>query len=506
MKKRILLVNPPSGFLADQKVFLPLGIANIAAVARQQEHDVSLVDLAGVDNYLDLVAKEIRARGYDAVGITSTSPQFYYAYKILERIRAIQPGLRVILGGSHASMFGAFRRNLQKRFSDLGFSGRCLEDRILDEDINFLRLEDFDIIAEGEEDSLALALESDQKWVDGGVPNDLESLPLPARDLFNMGSYLYTPTGKVKFNLDGKPTGSLISQRGCPYTCTFCCGRESEMYHGAIAKKNGPPRRSSPQRVLGELDDMNSQFGLTSFMFYDDEFNLSPQHTLDLCKALQERNYRFRGFVRTDLLIKHPELARIMAEAGFLELLIGIESGSDRLLKDHIRKGTTAEMNYHAMDLLMEQGFRVKALTMLGHPNETPGDIMATRDWLLKAGKKYMGKLGPGSFTFDLTVFQPYAGSLIWDQAERNLGRFSDQFGWVYHSKRAGKVIDPHYGGLYINKIDFSTEKGFYKGVPGEYKAFIRTDTVSAEQFVALRDAIEWEVREELGIPQVERK
>ena len=50
-KKKILLVNPPSGFLLDQRVFLPLGIANIASHAQERGHKVSLLDLAGVDNY-----------------------------------------------------------------------------------------------------------------------------------------------------------------------------------------------------------------------------------------------------------------------------------------------------------------------------------------------------------------------------------------------------------------------------------------------------------------------
>ena len=69
----ILLVNPPSGFLLDDRVFLPLGIANIAAVGRQNGHNISLIDLAGVEDYKAEFSKQIQNGNYDAVGITATS-------------------------------------------------------------------------------------------------------------------------------------------------------------------------------------------------------------------------------------------------------------------------------------------------------------------------------------------------------------------------------------------------------------------------------------------------
>ena len=140
---------------------------------------------------------------------------------------------------------------------------------------------------------------------------------------------------------------------------------------------------------------------------------------------------------------------------------------------------------------------------MLGHTSETPKDIMDTRDWLIKTGQKYHDTIGPGHFTFDLTVFQPYAGCPIWDKAERNRGQFSDEFQWVYHTRSRNEVVDSSLGGIYFNKVDFSEEQGFYKGIPGTYRAFIRTKTILPEQFVALRDAIEWDIRDRLKMPQL---
>lgn len=500
--KDLLLINPPSGFLLDERVFLPLGIASVASTAREQGYKVRLLDLLDKGDYSAQAAEEVVRGNFGAVGITATSPQFFYAHRILRKIKERSPNTKVIIGGAHASMFSALRDSLIKRFSSQGFSGSELEERLHQEEPNLKRLEDFDVIAHGEENSIFTALTTSDKWIDGGVSSKLDELPLPARDLFDVKSYLIDPQGTPKFTIGGKAAGSLISQRGCPYQCEFCCGRGTAMYNRPILS-GGVLRAHSPERILEELDLMNQEFGLESFMFYDDEFNLNPRRTLELCAALSGRNYNFRGFVKSDLLVKHPEVAPAMKAAGFSEVLTGVESGSDRILGRHLRKKTSPSLNYQAAEILMENRIGLKALTMLGHTSETEADVLATRDWILKAGKMFEDNVGPGHFGFDLTVFQPYAGCPIWDTAEQNTGEFSDEFKWVYETRHKGELVDPEQGGLYFNKVDFSTEHGFYKGIPGEYKAFIRTKGISPERYVSLRDDIDSDIREKLGMPKL---
>ena len=364
--RNILLINPPSGFLLDQRVFLPLGIAYIAAQAMQDGHKVNLLDLADDDNYVETVKSRLRANSFDAVGITATSPQFFYAHKILKGIKEVSPNLRTIIGGSHPSMFYSFRENLKRRFSTKGISNEDLEARIYNEDPNFVPLEDFDVIAAGEEGSLAAALTTNEKWVYGGIATDMGKVPIPARELFDVSSYLFDPQGSPKFKINGKPSGSIISQRGCPYRCEFCCGRDSEQYHKVILP-GGIWRTHDPARIVAELDSMRDKFGLESFMFYDDEFNLNPDRTVALCDALDGKGYQFRGFVKSDLLAKHPYVATAMKKAGFVEVLTGVESGAKRILGRHLHKNTSPEINFRAAEICLENGIDFKALTMLGH-------------------------------------------------------------------------------------------------------------------------------------------
>jgi len=504
--ENILFINPPSGFLIDERVFLPLGLASIVAVARNEGYGVKLLDLVSNEDYKKRVLDELDNKKYEALGITATSPQFYYAYDILQSIKKSKhSSVKTIIGGAHASMFSAFRKQLISKFTAQGFKEKALEEKLYNEDPNFKKLEEFKVIAEGEEGSFLAAINSNEhKWVNGGIVKCIDELPFPARELFDFKNYLFDSQGTPKFKINEKPSGSIISQRGCPYKCEFCCGRDSEMYHTVKVKTNNGTiwRTHSPNRILEELSYMRNEFGLESFMFYDDEFNLNPEKTLDLCSHLKGKEYNLRGFVKSDLLVKHPEIAIAMKEAGFTEVLTGVESGSERILEKHLHKKTSPEINYRAAEILLDNKMGLKALTMLGHTSETEEDILKTRDWILKVGTKFLNKLGPGYFTFDLTIFQPYAGCLIWDKAEKNTGEFSDDFKWVYKTKNCNKEIDSEYGGIYFNKVDFSTEHGFYKGIPGKYKAFIRTKNVAPERFVKLRDEIEFEIKNKLKMNQ----
>ncbi len=536
-KKRILLINPPSPFLLDERVFPPMGILSVAAVAEQHGHAVDILDTSvsyADGDFTDQAAHEesvsrsmlaqltgqTQARSYDLIGITATSPQFSYAYEMLQHVRQQGTTAKVVIGGPHASVVSSLRK---QRIQSLLKSGPphlagSLETRVqhadsetlrreLDAfDPNFKPLEEFDHIAAGEENGLLEILNgATAKWLDGGLTASLDALPLPALHLLDTRSYLYGPVrdpqGRIttgpKFPLHGSPTLNVMTQRGCPFDCYFCCGRDLPQFRQV--RFQGDLRVLSKERLLQQLEHISRTYGVSSFMFYDDEFNLSRDRTLGLLEALATTPYHFRGFVKAELLVKHPEVAEKLAEAGFVEILTGVESGSHRILKDHVRKNTTPEINYAAAELLHSVGVGFKALTMVGHPTETYDDVMATKKWLLHTGQLFKGSDIP--FSFDVTIHQPYPGAPVWDRAVLNTGEFSDQFAWVYHS--------PHTpngrGGLYFNKLDFSRRGGYYKGVPGEYSSSVRTQELSPERFVALRDEIDGEVRHEFGMPGLQR-
>jgi radical SAM superfamily enzyme YgiQ (UPF0313 family) len=152
-----------------------------------------------------------------------------------------------------------------------------------------------------------------------------------------------------------------------------------------------------------------------------------------------------------------------MRRAGVVEVLCGVESGSERILKV-IKKGTTPDVNGRARELARKHGIRFKALTMVGLPTESREDALATKNWLLKYQPD----------DFDCTVYQPMRGSPIGDNPDR---------------EGAG--------------LTFTLSHEPYKTIPGQYHTSTRTSHLDAAEIVSLRDEIERDVRQSLGLPTV---
>jgi hypothetical protein len=131
------------------------------------------------------------------------------------------------------------------------------------------------------------------------------------------------------------------------------------------------------------------------------------------------------------------------------------------------------------MEIARRNGLKVKALMSVGHPGESESSIRATADWLLSVRPD----------DFDATVITTYPGTPYFDEAvETSPGV------WTYTCEKTGDR-------LHSLEVDYREVAEYYKGVPGEYSAFVHTDHLAAHQLVELRDWLEKHVRERLSIP-----
>jgi anaerobic magnesium-protoporphyrin IX monomethyl ester cyclase len=430
---RALLVIPPVPYLIDDRVFPHLGILYVAAVLEREGHTVKVLDMAGATGkgWAPQLWSAIKD-GYDFLGVTCTTPDFPQALQIREAAGEEDPALPVVIGGPHATV-------ATQMCSDFDYVCTGDGETSVLELVARLKSPDCKSLSSAENPV-------ERRVVSGDIVQDLDALPLPARHLIDMDSYHYT--------IDGRRATSVMTQRGCPYGCAFCCGRDLPHYRRV--------RTRSPTSVAMELDTLNARYGFSAFQFYDDELNLSKSRTLELMAAL-EGDYIYRGFIRTNLF--DEDVAKAMAEAGFVEVCAGVESGSDRILKI-IGKGAKVEDATRARAMAKKYGMRFKAFTIVGLPGETLEDVMATKSWLLENK--------PDSF--DVTLNTPFPGSPEYDHRERYDIEFS---------------------------VDYSKDVAFYKGVPGNYSSFVRTSALSFEDFRRLRDEIEADVRVELGMETV---
>lgn len=461
--KKICLIIPPSSFLLDERVFPSLGILKIAAVLKRHSIEVEILDLSRYKNYAEIVGDYIEQNPeVSFFGITSTTPQLPATKNIVESIRK-KPNARIILGGPHATLTNAAHRKECKA----GISGRATKAMKQLTDI-------FDVIVAGDgEIAIFEALKPDApKIVDADLvtspmflTNDtLNESPWPARKLIDMNSYNYS--------IDGVSATSLIAQLGCPFNCGFCGGRESPSLRRI--------RTRTSENIVSEMAFLHKEYGYNGFMMYDDELNVNPK-MVELMNQIHQKQrelgveWKLRGFIKSQLFTN--EQAQAMYRAGFRWILVGFESGSERILKTINKKATRGE-NTRCMQIAKRNGLKVKALMSIGHPGESRDTIEETRKWLIENQPE----------DFDVSLITCYPGTPYYDNAVL----YSDGI-WLYtHNEDR----------LFQIEVNFHETAEYYKGDPnGGYKAFVYTDYITSRELVRERNRLETSVRKILGIP-----
>jgi anaerobic magnesium-protoporphyrin IX monomethyl ester cyclase len=464
--KPICLITPPSPFLMDERVFVSLGILKVAASLEAAGYHVDHLDLSGIENYEDAVqdyAARSDARNY---GITATTPQLPAAVKIARAVYQASSDARTILGGPHVTLVTAAKKREDRLHIADGRANRAFYalgkhfDRLVAGDGEFA-------IREAVKDWAPPFIDADDPKSDLFMSNDdLNRTPFPARHLVDLPSYHY--------EIDGVDACSLIAQLGCPFACGFCGGRESPMLRRV--------RMRSTQSVVAEIVHLHKKYRYRGFMLYDDELNVNRE-MVPLMRAIRKAQdslgveFRLRGFIKAQLFTE--EQAEAMFQAGFRWILAGFESGNPRIL-ENINKKSTREQNTRCLEIAHKHGLKVKALMSIGHPGEREETVDDTRLWLLDAKPD----------DFDATIITTYPGTPYYDQA---IPHPALTHVWTYTAKSGDR--------LHAQDVDFMHDQAYYKGTPGDYRSFVFTDFLSANDLVALRDEMEMEVRAKLDIP-----
>lgn len=214
---KVCLICPPSPFLLDERVFPFLGILKVASAWEAQGVEVDVLDLCGIENYLDVVDTYLKANAENLIfiGITATTPQLPNACQISEFIGDNYPEVLRILGGPHVTLM----HTAKKREAKKGIQGRAHQDiHLLMRKFEYLVCGDGELTFERIMDNIRAGY-SDQIVIDVDDRNSeqfltdqkFSELPNPARHLIDLDSY--------KYYIDGERATSLISQLGCPFQC-----------------------------------------------------------------------------------------------------------------------------------------------------------------------------------------------------------------------------------------------------------------------------------------------
>jgi anaerobic magnesium-protoporphyrin IX monomethyl ester cyclase len=215
--------------------------------------------------------------------------------------------------------------------------------------------------------------------------DNLDSLPFPDRSLLH-NEQLYRPAKLAQ----------LMTSRGCPFECTFCA---------SVPLWQRRVRRRSPAKLLEEVEYVLDRYHIRSFEFWDDTFTTSKKDVLEFCRLINRR-YPIRKPVwkcLTNINCLDEEILDNLKRAGCCSVSIGIESGSDRILKLMKKKITTDQVR-RVVKMIKSKGFWIDAFFMVGIPQETEEDIRASID--------FIKELQPD--TVNLCTFTPYVGTELY--------------------------------------------------------------------------------------------
>lgn len=240
-------------------------------------------------------------------------------------------------------------------------------------------------------------------WFKGGARpvlrppvESLDALPFMARDL-----------------LDEQPgVIHACTQRGCPFPCTYCAARAfQELYQGSY---NG--RRRSQQGVVDELLAVREKGPLNYVIFLDDTFTTQKDWVQDFCD-LYSREIRAPFSINARVETVDGQMLKQLAEAGCRHIVYGVESGSERVRREIMKRPVENARIIEVFRQTKEAGILATANYMMGLPGETAEDLERT----LALNEE----LQPNDFGY--FVFYPYPGTQLFEVCRAN-GFLPDNF------------------------------------------------------------------------------
>lgn len=346
-QKDIILISPKANklnlFEAFVPVSVPVGVGALAGYLTMKGRKVGIIDEAlaplSEENVHERVGTPPRI-----FGISSMTANIGRAYRIASIVKNRYPGTTIVFGGIHPT--------------------------VLPEEV--LQNENIDVVVRGEGEITLDTLCSK-------ILNAEDFRTLPGISFKDNGKIVHNPPGGVIEDLDMLPQfpyhlfererydlGFIVSSRGCPYDCIYCSQR-------AISGRRY--RYRSDEKVINELHLLIDEFHQKAILFMDDLFTVNKNRVLHLCKNLIESglNKKCVFSVQTRGDTVDEEMLKIMKEAGFGCLIIGLETASDRLMKI-IEKKETVRDNVETVKLAKKYGFTINATFIFGLPTEESKD------------------------------------------------------------------------------------------------------------------------------------
>lgn len=357
-KKKILFITPPfhAGVVEVAGKWLPLYLVYLAGATKHAGYETEIYDAMTKNvGYPEIEKKIIESKpDFVAVSVmTCTSPD---AIKVAELAKRINPAIKTIMGGVHASFM----------YEEM-FSATDALDYIVrgEGEITIVELLD------------AVSKNSDLKAVNGLVYRDngkifvnpprslmesFDNLPM-AWELLDWNDYHY-------FVIPGSRLGAVCTSRGCDKECTFCSQQK-------FWQKKW--RGRSPEDIVKELLTLRKTYDVNVVLFTDDYPTPDRERWERLLDLIIEQDMDMKILMETRAqdIIRDADIIHKYKKAGIIHIYVGTEATEQESL-DYIKKDLNIEEAKKALSLLREAGIITETSMILGFPDETEDSIART--------------------------------------------------------------------------------------------------------------------------------
>jgi anaerobic magnesium-protoporphyrin IX monomethyl ester cyclase len=417
---------------------LPLGLLSMSAYLKKHvEVEVKLVDFNvevcvldafNYANFADFAFDYLKAHVTDdftpdIIGISSLfSPSFQNFIELGETVKALWPSCFLVGGGNIPTNSYEF---IYKTGGFTHFDALCF--------------------GEGEKPMLGLVsaaspqdfVEQSDSWVTQKklsgffIPKhdfivDLDEIPFYDYALCDHGRHSLNPVMSA-YAAHSDSTGyHIMTSRGCPFHCTFCA---SHQVHGRKM------RYHSLERVFADIQRLVKDYSANTLIFQDDHFMADKERVLKILTFIEHE--KINAIFQNGLTLYSLDFETLSAfkRAGVNQLVLPIESGSEKVLKYQMKKPLKMSISKQVAEDCRTLGIYTNSNILIGLPGETKEDIEDARIKLRAIPSNW----------YHVVCASPVVGSEI--------HKIASEKGYI-----SGNVLGADYRTAVINTPDFSAD------------------------------------------------
>jgi len=253
--------------------------------------------------------------------------------------------------------------------------------------------------------------------LDEGVRlQDIDNLPFPDFSDFDLDKYPLCIEHKPDLSFRSNALPILLS-RGCSQKCDFCLQRV--LWHDKFITRKA-------EDVFAEMIRDKEIYEVNRFVFSDLLINGDLKELEKLCDRIINEGFSFEwwGSVKIDPRMD-VNLLRKMKKAGCFRLSLGVESGSDKVLRA-MHKPFTTQMVRKFFKEVNDSEIHITFNIIVGHPSETRKDFIDTLKFLKET--KDLVRLGPSP-----TLCAFFEGTDMYNEySSKPEFKFMDPLNWEY--------------------------------------------------------------------------